>query len=148
MTRMDCPIDAPGTAPSIMVITTSGGREPSERDVPVGSAALPGAVSVGHGPAPISDVLDFPERRLSRMVRYRPLRSLETQLGELDERSDRATLDTIAAGLFETHGWRTALVVAERARELTQSGDWEASNAWHRLFEVVFERMSAMDQYD
>jgi hypothetical protein len=146
--RMDYPIDGPGAAPSIMVITTSAGREPAERDVPVRSTVPPGAVSVEHEPPPIDDILDFPERRLSRMVRYRPLRSLETQLRELDERIDRETLDKIAAGLFETHGWRTALVVAEGARELTQSGDWEAANAWHRLFEVVFERMTAMDKFE
>ena len=145
---MDFPIDAPGTVPSIMAITTSVGREPAERDMPVRSTALPSAPSMGHGAPPIGDVLDFPERSLSRMVRYRPLRSLETQLRELDERSDRETLDKVAAGLFETHGWRTALFVAERARELKHSGDWDAANTWHRLFEVVFERMSAMEQYE
>ena len=148
MTRMEFPIEAPFAVPSTMVSTTSVGREPAQHDLPVRSTPAPGAVSVGYGSPPVNDVLGSPERCLSRMVRYRSPQSLEIQLRELRERSDRETLDKIAAGLFETHGWRTALVVAERARELTHSGDWEAADTWHRLFEIVFESMSAMEQYD
>lgn len=146
MTRMELPLKAYGTKPSTMIISGSVGHQPTEADQAGDSTGMPVPGSFGNGRRRFKDVPELPKGGLSRMVQYRSSQVLDMQLSELCETSDRETFDKVAAGLVDTHGWRTALVVAERARELTLSGDWEAAKTWRRLFEIVFARMTATDR--
>lgn len=85
-------------------------------------------------------------RSLARLIRYQPTLSLEMIMRETGEKSERLQLERAAACLLDTYGSRTAMIAADRAREMALAGDWAAAKTWHRLFDIVFERMSAIDR--